>query len=816
LNDFVSKLAISEGTAAAIQCSGSQRHDRPLNDRGRCGISRSDNNETVMQEKVYRFGRCELRIASREVVVDGTVQLVEPKVFDVLVYLIEQRERVVSKDELLDRIWKNHFVSVGVIARAMMKARQAIGDSAKPALIVTVTRVGYRFIGELEAPAAGDLQEPASGIESLGQLGTPAPVAIQPNTVALALLPFENQTGQPELDWIELGLMSMVVKALSADSRLHTPSISSLLTALSTLPAHATSQEREDVVRRLLGVKHVVLVSITQKDDQYVLDCTIDSSLNAVRKRMLGPELTQLGQRLAQEVEAALFSEDRAPVPVAYESMDPLVNRALARALQAVGEQKYQVAINLFQVVLDIEPLNTEARLEHLRALAPLGNDEAFPLAEQLLAQAEADDDPWLAAATHGALGVAYRSKSQYAAARKSLTEALRLADTNGLADEKASALNRLAAAAILECDFVSGSKLLDEAQRVIEPNRNQIEQMKVLGNAALVAARLGTPVRSLELGHKAAVISKECGLVDHFGAVSMNLVYPCVALGLMQKALKHGEDGVAALQSSGNQYRMALAVDTLCWLYRELRAPEQSSRVLAVVQTSDDGIPSRRASFLQAQSHHAACERDHVRAVECLRQAIAIHREARGWLYALEATPWLVISLVLSGKTNEALHACVEAQALPGFSDAPDLRASLKYCQALVVHSRGEREDSRFGLGEVVDTAPMGVWRAYASLDAAWLAIEAGDVAMAEKMLRDLGTWLEEHPAGMVVDARFKYATGQYVAAHDAHQRYTATIKSAVPVYYAELGSIYADAARRAPASPALVPLTPWLPCTM
>jgi DNA-binding winged helix-turn-helix (wHTH) protein len=103
-----------------------------------------------MQEKVYRFGDCELRLGSRELIVAGTVQLVEPLTFDLLVYLIERRARVVSKDELLDQVWRTRFVSVSVIASAIYKVRLATRDSEKPRRIKTMSRIGYRFTGEVE------------------------------------------------------------------------------------------------------------------------------------------------------------------------------------------------------------------------------------------------------------------------------------------------------------------------------------------------------------------------------------------------------------------------------------------------------------------------------------------------------------------------------------------------------------------------------------------------------------------------------------------------------------------------------------------
>jgi DNA-binding winged helix-turn-helix (wHTH) protein len=105
---------------------------------------------TATQGQVYRFGTCELRLGSRELIVDGTVQLVEPLTFDLLVYLIQRRARVVSKHELLDHVWRTRFVSAGVIASAIYRARLATRDSEKPRRIKTMPRIGYRFTGEVE------------------------------------------------------------------------------------------------------------------------------------------------------------------------------------------------------------------------------------------------------------------------------------------------------------------------------------------------------------------------------------------------------------------------------------------------------------------------------------------------------------------------------------------------------------------------------------------------------------------------------------------------------------------------------------------
>lgn len=96
-----------------------------------------------------RFGRCEVRPASREVLVDGRRRQIQPRPFDLLVYLIEHRERVLSIDELLDAIWGRQIVQPSSLTVAVNRIRSVLGDGDSE-IIRTHHRVGYRFVAELE------------------------------------------------------------------------------------------------------------------------------------------------------------------------------------------------------------------------------------------------------------------------------------------------------------------------------------------------------------------------------------------------------------------------------------------------------------------------------------------------------------------------------------------------------------------------------------------------------------------------------------------------------------------------------------------
>ena len=96
---------------------------------------------------IFVFGECEIDSDLNELRRGGTTHAVEPQVFDLLLYLIENRERMVSKDDLFEAIWEGRVVSEANLSNRINLARQAIGDSGKKQdFIRTYPRRGFRFV----------------------------------------------------------------------------------------------------------------------------------------------------------------------------------------------------------------------------------------------------------------------------------------------------------------------------------------------------------------------------------------------------------------------------------------------------------------------------------------------------------------------------------------------------------------------------------------------------------------------------------------------------------------------------------------------
>lgn len=108
---------------------------------------------------IYTFDDCELDTRLFELRRGGMPVPMEPQVFEVLAHLVENDDRVVPKEELLDKVWPERFVTESALNSRVMAARKAIGDSGKDQrLIKTVRGRGYRFVGELRADGAATAQ----------------------------------------------------------------------------------------------------------------------------------------------------------------------------------------------------------------------------------------------------------------------------------------------------------------------------------------------------------------------------------------------------------------------------------------------------------------------------------------------------------------------------------------------------------------------------------------------------------------------------------------------------------------------------------
>lgn len=151
------------------------------------------------------FGNCELDLERRELSMDSTVVHTRAKVFDILSYLVVNRDRVLSRDELLTHGWPDLNISDSTLSSCMLSVRRAIGDDVRnPHYIKTVRGIGFRFIAEVTESGTPN-REDAYGER----------IMVQDDGLSVAILPFANLNNDPKMDYLADGLAEDITSALS-------------------------------------------------------------------------------------------------------------------------------------------------------------------------------------------------------------------------------------------------------------------------------------------------------------------------------------------------------------------------------------------------------------------------------------------------------------------------------------------------------------------------------------------------------------------------------------------------------------------------
>jgi TolB-like protein len=137
---------------------------------------------------------------------------IAPQVFDLLDFLIRNRERVVSKDDLMNAIWNGRIVSDAALTTRLNAARSAIGDTGeKQRLIKTLPRKGFRFVGAVQ-----EVQRPAiAPVSSAAENDDTAQRPFSPPHLSIVVLPFANLSDDPAQDYFADGITESLTTDLS-------------------------------------------------------------------------------------------------------------------------------------------------------------------------------------------------------------------------------------------------------------------------------------------------------------------------------------------------------------------------------------------------------------------------------------------------------------------------------------------------------------------------------------------------------------------------------------------------------------------------
>ena len=414
------------------------------------------NDETKQaKSEVYRFGDRLLDADRRELRVAGELVTTQPKVFDLLLYLVRNRSRAVDKDEIQDAIWPRSIVTETALTRAVMKARRAVGDDAeRQEIIRTVHGHGYRFVAELaeqpvasgQATAAESAVTPAARKVSKTRPIAIAAVAIfalavtwwylsptaYSGPVRIAVLPVENATGDDELDWTRTGLMALMIRMLE-DQEIPTVGSRTVTELVGDQPIEqliAKDSQFREVLEKTTAVTHLLAARLEFDGGLYRLTYSIShGDQRPQRRTVVGQEPAGLVKQLV-ETTAALMGNARLPQDrMSFISDDDFINETYARAMSLEFEGRYEEAQRMFQVIIDQEPQSFWPRYEYAICAR---NRRDYAAAEQMFVelreQTTANAELNQLAAVKNALGILLYSQNRNDEAQAELEDVVRIA----------------------------------------------------------------------------------------------------------------------------------------------------------------------------------------------------------------------------------------------------------------------------------------------------------------------------------------------------------------------------------------------------
>lgn len=300
----------------------------------------------------YHFEDYVLDPDRRELRRENRLLAIEPKVFDLLVHLVSNSDRVISKDDLIATIWHGRVVSESALTTCINAARTAIGDSGEAQrLIKTLPRKGIRFVGKV--------QEKLTDASTSGGLPDTSALTL-PDKPSIAVLPFTNMSGDPEQEYFADGIVEDVITALSRFKALF---------VIARNSSFAYKGKSPDIrqVGRDLGVRYVLEGSVRKAGNRLriaaqLIDAASGAHIWVERFDGAPEDVFALQDEVTEKVVAAIAPRlERAEIlrarrrpPINTDAYDCYL-RGLA-CLNPMSVDSLEQALGLFTKASDLDP----------------------------------------------------------------------------------------------------------------------------------------------------------------------------------------------------------------------------------------------------------------------------------------------------------------------------------------------------------------------------------------------------------------------------------------------------------------------------
>ncbi len=771
-----------------------------------------------MSRPIYRFGACTIDPSARELRSGGALATLSPKVFDVLVYLVEHRDRAVGRDELIAAVWGKLDVTDTLLGQTVLKARRAVGDSGNGQNVIrTIPRFGYRWVADIDvdtadAPAidaAGVRDEPVrierepppraevaspavpttaparrtraiaitAGIVVLCAAGAlywrgaqhrapapqPPPSGATPASATAAVLPVDVRAGE-EWTWLRLGLMDLVASRLRRAGQGVVPSDNVVALARAEPADAADADGAYGALREATGARYVVVPHIERSANGWSVEMTLRADDGAAREaRASGADPIET-TRLASDRLLALLGKTAPAEGTGELSLAELEQRTES----AVLSDDFVTAHRLIDAAPEALRKTPIMRLR-------LGQIEfrsgqlatARTTLESLLADAAPESDPFIRGWALYQLGTVALRQDRNDDAIRAFNEAIALTATRNEPGVLGRAYTGLAAAQVNIGHFDEAADNLGRARVAGGLSGDNLQLARIDGNEGVLDNARGRHAEALPILARAAERFRQFGALNElFLTVAAEMK---ANLGLL--------DAPAALAVSDPVWAMRARLDNpgtrTAFELQRARALAACGRIADARRLLDDlgrdpppgetGLPgdvaSESARMHLAMGDATAALDDASAAVARLPTIDEARERARAWLTWSRA-------LRAAGRSAEARD---QVNALSRWAATHAQMPSVTLFAALADAEQAAAEDHRDealkSYGAALGDAER--WAVPADLAAVVISyggnlIASGDFERASAVIGRLARWADRDFDCALLQARLYHALGQ------------------------------------------------------